>query len=118
MARYDSPGYGDQLPGFPVRNSHDYGSAPGSAGDRAEESYGPVIGMAPVSAPYGSSQLPANRPEVPVRSGDTSGMSSDQSVQPSIFLAGGEHGSSPSETGAGRGMAGHVHHPNAPAGQR
>jgi len=109
MGAYDSPGYLDQIPGFAPRSSHDYGSAPGSAGDRAEESYGPVIGSPAVSAPYGSSQLPANRPEVPVRSGGTSGMSSDQSVQQSIFLPGGEHGSSPSETGAGRGRAQNDH---------
>ncbi len=30
MARYDSPGFPDQIPGFAPRNSHDYGTAPGS----------------------------------------------------------------------------------------
>jgi len=113
MARYDSPGFGDQLPGFGPRSSHDYMSAPGTAGDRAEESFGGVIASPVISAPYGSSQLPANRPRVDVLAGDTSGMSSDQSVQSSVFLPGGETGNSPAETGAGRGSAGAHSHPNS-----
>src|SRR2546429_664718 len=72
---------------------------PGSAGDLASQSAGPVVGSPVVSAPYGSSQLPANRPALAVKSGDTSSMSSDQAAQSSPISPG--PSSAYTDTGAG-----------------
>jgi hypothetical protein len=119
VARYDSPNFPDQVPGFAARNSHDYMSAPGSDSPGDPGPTGQVIGSAVVSAPFGSSQLPENRPVLPVTAGDSCGFSDDKPIHDNTaFLAGGRLGNSPSETGAGRGQADHVHHPNAMTGQR
>ena len=62
-----------------------------------------------MSAPYGSSQLPANRPTVAVLSGDTSSMSSDQAAQASPISPG--PSSDYVNTHAGEGNANPYDHP-------
>lgn len=110
MARYDSPGYPDQVPGFAPRNSHDYHTAPGSPGDRPEETYGAEVGRSDVSTPFASSQVDHNHLPVSVLAGDTSAMSSDQAVPANIA---GVHVNGADTTGAGRGNIGHFPHRNS-----
>jgi hypothetical protein len=103
---YDSPGFPDQLPGFPPRSSHDYGTAPGSAGaDMART--GPVIATVPVTPPYGTS------PDVPlvgVLAGDTRVPAQAESYGPAGLCGSG--GGSMTATGAGSGGYDHYRHPN------
>jgi hypothetical protein len=114
MGKYDSPGYQDQVPGYPPRNSHDYGTAPGSPGDAASETYGGTVGSPPVSILYGSSQVPSFRPTLAVLDGDTSAMSSDQSVPANLpGVTPPSEGNEMATTGAGAGSAGAHKHPNA-----
>jgi hypothetical protein len=87
--------------------------APGSAGDTAAQTQGPVIGSPVVSIPGASSQVPANMPAVPVGAGDTSGMSSDQAVGDNFTAISGDAAAGLSATGAGEGHAGHFAHPSA-----
>lgn len=84
--------------------------SPGSPGDSPSESAGPVVGSPVISAPYGSSQLPANRPTLAVTSGDTSGMSSDQAAQASPITPG--PASAFTDTGAGAGNPEPYDHPS------
>lgn len=104
MASYDSAGYGDQLPGFEPQNSHDYGTAPGSAGISPGRA-GPVIGSPAVTAPHESAQLPVPREDV--HAGDTFSTSSGVPVPVSVFCPPGAD-----VTGAGTGRGGHHAHPN------
>jgi hypothetical protein len=87
--------------------------AGGSPGDTAAQTGGPVIGSPVVSAPYGSSQLPANMPRLDVTAGDTSGMSSDQAVGDNFAELSGADRGAMSSTGAGAGSVSSPHHPNA-----
>ena len=97
---YGLPGYGPDSTGAPGTGGIDTGSA------------GAVIGNPTVSVVYGSSQV--RRPVVEQTSGDTAAFSDDLAVhEGGPFLAGGTTGSSPSETGAGRGNVSTPHHPNA-----
>lgn len=86
MAEYDAPDFMADTPAgrFDARS----GAPMGTAGISAGNTSGAVIGSPVVSAPYGSSQLPANRPTVDVRSGDTSGFSDDTPVHTSPLLPG------------------------------
>ena len=106
-AQYDNP---------PFSMSGGIGStgAPGSPGDTVEQTGGPVIASPAISIPFASSQIAANRPTVPVTSGDTSAMSSDQPIGDNFTLISGASADAMSATGAGQGSditAGH--HPNA-----
>jgi hypothetical protein len=114
MARYDSPGYQDQVPGLPPRNSHDYGTAPGTVGIDPAATDGPVVGTPVVSVPFASSQPAEGRPRLSVTSGDTSAFSDDQPVHDgTAFMAGGDTPVGPAETGAGRGHVVTTPHPNS-----
>src|SRR5215472_14204756 len=83
-SQYSSPPFG--LPG-------DYASS-GAAGTQgvtdqpAGVGGGPVIGRPVISAPYGSSQLDVNMPEIPVTAGDTSAMSDDMPAHASAIMPG------------------------------
>ena len=83
--------------------------APGTEGITAAESAGPVVGSPVISAPFGSSQVPANMAHVDVVSGDTSAFSSDRPVNPGPLLPDWQGAS---VTGAGSGSP-HDRHPNA-----
>lgn len=87
--------------------------APGSQGDSPGETFGPVVGTPVVSNLYGSSQLPQNRPTLPVTAGDSSSMSSDECAQESPISPGpaGRYTS----TGAGEGST-TTKHPNSMSG--
>lgn len=63
-----------------------------------------------VTAQYGSSQVPANLPRVPVTVGDTSSMSDDMPVHASPIEPGPAAGYL--DTGAGRGDANPYDHPS------
>ena len=111
MARYDQdPAFTTPWYGLPDLNPGQQMSSPGSQGDAASTSCGPVVGDPVVSSVYLSSQLPEGRPRQPVRSGDTSGMSSDTAVPqplPFVGLMGGD------TTGAGDGQVVAGPHPNS-----
>jgi hypothetical protein len=64
-----------------------------------------VVGSPVISAPYGSSQLPVNKPTLTVTAGATAGMSSDQAVQASPISPGPVSGYL--NTGAGQGSVDH-----------
>lgn len=93
-----------------VPGSYDSTGAPGSPGDSAGETSGPVVGSPVVSNPQASSQVPENMPRVSVTAGDTSGMSSDQAVQASPITPGPVAGYL--STGAGQGNPNPYRHPN------
>lgn len=86
MAEYDSPDFMATTPtgDFDART----GAPMGTAGISAGDTNGPVVGRVVVSAPYGSSQLPGNRPTVDVTAGDTAGSSDDTPVHTSPLLPG------------------------------
>lgn len=79
--------------------------APGSQGVVASDKAGPVVGNPVVSAPYGSSQLPENRPRLDVTAGDTSSMSDDMPAHEDAIMAGPV--ADYLSTGAGDGSADH-----------
>jgi hypothetical protein len=87
--------------------------APGSPGDTAAQTAGPVIGSPVVSVPFASSQLPANMPRLDVTAGDTSGMSSDQPVGDGFSTLSGVSPAAMSTTGAGQGNPDPYRHPGA-----
>jgi hypothetical protein len=110
MAKYDSPGYQDMLPGFSPRDGHtSYMSAPGSEGSNPGDTTGPVIATPLVTTPGVSTQIPAGQVGVPVTSGDTSGQSNDDAI-PNRLLA---PAPGADRTGAGSGHYGRQPHPNA-----
>ena len=86
---------------------------PGSQGDTAGQTEGPVVGSPVVSAPFGSSQLAANMPRQDVTTGDTSAMSSDQAVGDEFTTFSGASQEALTVTGAGTGHVGGPVHPNA-----
>jgi hypothetical protein len=96
-AQYDSAG-AQIVPG-----SYASTGAPGSPGEPDEAHQGSLIGSPVVSAPYGTSQLPANMPSVDVYQGDTSGFSDDNPVHESPTMPG--PASAYLSTGAGQGHA-------------
>jgi len=74
----------------------------GSQGILASETAGGEVGSPVVSAPFGSSQLPENRPRLLVTGGDTSGFSDDRPIHESFLtpshsdttgIGGGSYGS-------------------------
>ena len=120
MARYDSPGYPDQLPGFPVHNSHDYGTASGSARPLPSDSGAPthsgtVLDRDVIVSHDGkSAQVPPDRMAV-VSAADTSSMTAgpygetnDDDFTAVALDYGGQGRFQP-----GSGSAGHNRHPDA-----
>jgi hypothetical protein len=90
--------------------------APGSSGvsdSPAGTGGGAVIASPVVSAPYGSSQLPENKPTLPVTQGDTSGFSDDSPVHESAIVPGPV--ADYLSTGAGQGSG--AHYPRRPGQQ-
>lgn len=86
MAEYDAPDFMATTPTGPLDARS--GAPMGTAGISAGDTNGPVVGRVVVSAPYGTSQLPANRPTVDVTAGDTAGSSDDTPVHTSPLLPG------------------------------
>jgi hypothetical protein len=86
--------------------------APGSAGITAQATSGAEVGNPVVSNPYGSSQLPENKPTLPVTQGDTSGFSDDTPVHASPIMPA---DASYLSTGAGQGSG--AHYPRRPGQQ-
>lgn len=111
-AQYESPPFG-------LGGDYTSSGAPGSPGVQdspAGSGGGSVIATPVVSAPYGSSQLPANLGRVPVTQGDTAGMTSDSPVPQTGDPLTGISLDAITSTGAGRGHAGHIPHPNTGGG--
>ncbi len=110
MAKYDSLGYQDQLPGFAPRSSHDYGSAPGSAGVVQSERDA-SLGVVTVTNLYQSGQTA--QPTARVGDGDTSSFPDDVAIHEPLDFSG---VTGASQTGAGRGrarQASQADHPNS-----
>ena len=103
-SQYSSPG-----PLF-AGQRFDSTGAPGSPGLDPDSTTGEVVGTPVVSNPYGSSQLPGNRPTLAVDSGDTSGMSDDVPAHSSVIAPGPQDQYMSTSAGTGRTT---TRHPNA-----
>jgi hypothetical protein len=120
MARYDSPGYQNQLPGFAPRPAHDYLTAPGSppmaagAPDAAQTVPHPGPGQAWI-VPSGASTVNGDMVTVGVLDTEVSAQAalySGPEADPWSGLPGELFG----HTGAGTGSVAGPHHPNARPG--
>ncbi len=113
LAKYDSPGYLDQLPGFAPANSWDAGqTAPGSDGTLAaqEASAGRAsLGSPIVSTPTWSSQTPPSFAHVTVS--DTE-WAACPDLEPFTRVPGCMT-STPSPVGSGHVLGGANHNPNS-----
>jgi hypothetical protein len=108
---YDSPGFSSPIPGAGSGTDR-AGTAPGSDGVGFAPNDLATVGHVVVTTP-GSSTVPGPQPAVSVDSGDSGLPSQTESLGPRGLSAFGiSAGWSMSETGAGRGQANHMRHPN------
>lgn len=109
MAKYDSPGYTEHLPGLDFSREQAQ-TAPGSQSIPAGTNAGGQVGNPVVSTAGISSQLDIGQAARVVYAGDTASVSNDQPVNPSPLLPGDM--SAYIETGAGDGRT-MARHPNS-----